>query len=234
MIGWLFMAGFALLVFGGLWLFGGMKRRAFEFVAAALILGFAGYQWQGRPGLAGAPAQREASRDQITSSLIDMRREMDRNFTSGQRYLIPSDGYARRGDYVGAVQILRGGVRANPRDADLWTAIGLQLMMQADGTLPPAAKLAFNRARAADPRHPGPDYFTGLAALRDGDPGEALGLWSNLIEGDYRAGGWRAQVAAQTDALAGILNNAAAVRDNAPPVPIAPGSGASQTGGTGR
>lgn len=234
MIGWLFMLGFALIVFGGLWLLGGMKRRAFEFVAAALILGFAGYQWQGRPGLAGAPAQRESSRDQVTRSLIDIRRKMDRNFTSGGRYLIPSDGYARRGDHVGAVQILRGGVRENPRDADLWTAIGLQLMLQADGTLPPAAELAFRRARAADPRHPGPNYFAGLAALRNGRPEAALLLWSKLLEGDYRAGEWRTQVAAQTDALAGIMNEALTARGESLASPPASGTNASRNGAAGR
>ncbi len=208
MIGWLFMVGFAVIVFAGLWLLGGMKRSAFEFVGAALILAFAGYQWQGRPALSGAPAQSEGAREDVTASLIDMRSEMDRNFSSAKRYLLPSDGYARRGDYEAAVQILRGGVRANPRDADLWTAIGLQLMMEADGTLPPAAKLAFARARAIDPRHPGPIYFTGLAALRDGQPEEALTLWSSLISGDYRAGDWRDKVATQANALAAMLSSA--------------------------
>ena len=206
MIGWLFMVGFAVILFAGLWLVGGMRRPAFEFVAAALILAFAGYQWQGRPGLAGAPEEGEQGREEVTASLIDMRVLMDRNFSSAKNYLLPSDGYARQGDFKGAVQILRGGVRNNPGDADLWTAIGLDLMMDADGTLPPAAKLAFERARAADPRHPGPIYFTGLAALRSGQPEEALILWTGLLQGDFRAGDWRAKVQTQADALSSMLN----------------------------
>ena len=208
MIGWLFMVGLAVIVFAGLWLLGGMKRPAFEFVGAALILAFAGYQWQGRPGLPGASAQPEQARAEVTASLIDLRVGMDRNFSPAKRYLLPADGYARRGDYQAAVQILRGGVRANPRDADLWTAIGLQLMMAADGALPPAAKLAFDRARSIDPRHPGPVYFTGLAALRDGQPEAALTLWSSLISGDYRAGDWRGKVATQANALGAMLSSA--------------------------
>lgn len=206
MTGWFIMIGLALLVFAGLWLVGGMKRRAFEFVGAALILAFAGYQWQGRPGMAGAPAMAEGAREDVAASLIDLRGGMDRNFTSAKRYLVPSDSYARRGDYQGAVQILRGGLRENPRDADLWTATGLQLMIAADGKLSPAAKIAFDRARSADPRHPGPRYFTGLADLREGRPEAALRLWSTLLSGDFRAGDWRAKVQTQRDALGRIMS----------------------------
>ena len=210
MTGWLFMLGLAALLFAGLWAFGGMRRRAFEFVAAALFFAFAGYQWQGRPGLAGAPAQQTEDREEVTASLIALRSDMDRNFTVAKRYIVPSDGYARRGDYQGAVQILRGGLKSDRGNADLWTAIGLQLMIASDGHLPPAAELAFDRARAIDPRHPGPVYFTGLAALREQNPEEALRLWSGLMTGDYRAGPWRDKVAVQTQALAEMLRAPAA------------------------
>jgi len=215
MIGWIIMVALALIVFAGLWLVGGMKRTAFEFVAAAIVLAFAGYQWQGRPGLEGAPGQPEQSREEVTASLIDMRGMMDRNFTSAKRYLVPSDSYARRGDYEGAVQILRGGLKENPQSADLWTAIGLDLMLASDGKMPPGTKLAFDRARAFDPRHPGPVYFTGLAALREGNPEDALILWSSLLKGDYRAGEWREKVRTQAEALGEMLSGAVAAQRGA-------------------
>ncbi len=212
-MGWPIMIALAAAVFGGLWWLGGMRRSAFECVGAALILAFAGYQWQGRPGLAGVAAEPEVSREQVAASLIALRNQMDRNFSPAKRYVTPSDGYARRGDYVGAVQILRGGTRANPSDADLWDAIGLQMVLAADGHLPPAAKLAFARAQAADPRHPGPLYFTGLAALREGEPEAALVAWSRLLSGDYRAGDWRQQVTVQVNALGQVMRG---VMDAAP------------------
>lgn len=212
MIGWGIMIALALLVFAGLGFLGGTKRNAFEFVAAAIVLAFAGYQWQGRPNLPGAPGKAAESREEVTASLIDMRKLMDRNFTSAKRYIVPSDSYARRGDYVGAVQILRGGLNAEPRNADLWTAVGLDLMLAADGKLPPAAKLAFDKARALDPRHPGPVYFTGLAALQQGNPEDALILWSNLLQGDYRAGEWREKLRPQAEALAQMLSGAMAMQ----------------------
>ncbi len=215
MIGWLIMVALALIIFGGLWLVGGMTRPLFQLVAAAILLAFAGYQWQGRPNLPGAPGQPEEAREEVTASLIDMRALMDRNFTSAKRYIVPSDGYARRGDYRGAVQILRGGLNAEPRNADLWTAVGLDLMMASDGKLPPSAKLAFERARTFDPRHPGPVYFTGLAALRDGNPEDALILWSSLLQGDYRAGEWREKVRPQAEALAQMLSGAMAAQQPA-------------------
>ena len=226
MIGWAIMIALALMVFAGLWLVGGMTRPVFQLVAAAILLAFAGYQWQGRPGLPGAPGQPEEAREEVTASLIDLRSLMDRNFTPAKRYILPSDGYARRGDYEGAVQILRGGLKTDPRNADLWTAVGLDLMMASDGKLPPAAKLAFERARALDPRHPGPVYFTGLAALRDGNPEDALILWSSLLSGDYRAGEWREKVRPQAEALAQMLSGAMAAQQATQQAPSQSGTAA--------
>lgn len=57
-MGWLFAILFAALTLGGLWLSGRCPRLALEIAAAALLVGLAGYGWQGSPDMAGAPVNR--------------------------------------------------------------------------------------------------------------------------------------------------------------------------------
>lgn len=59
-MGWIFVVGFALLVFTGLWLSGRCSRLALEVAAAALLVGVAGYGWQGSPDMPGNPVSRTA------------------------------------------------------------------------------------------------------------------------------------------------------------------------------
>lgn len=59
-MGWLFAICFAAICFGALWMSGRCSRQALEIVGAALLLGLAGYAWQGSPDMAGAPVVRPA------------------------------------------------------------------------------------------------------------------------------------------------------------------------------
>ncbi len=56
-MGWLFAFLFAVACFAGLWKFGRMPRAALEFTLAALLIGLAGYAWQGSPSLPETQAQ---------------------------------------------------------------------------------------------------------------------------------------------------------------------------------
>lgn len=56
-MGWLFAFLFAALCFAGLWKFGRMPRVALELALAALLVGLAGYAWQGSPSLPETSAQ---------------------------------------------------------------------------------------------------------------------------------------------------------------------------------
>ena len=52
-MGWLFAVGFAVLSFAALWLSGRCTRLALEMAATALLIGIAGYSWQGSPDMLG-------------------------------------------------------------------------------------------------------------------------------------------------------------------------------------
>jgi hypothetical protein len=55
-MGWLFMLVFAALTFAGLWRSRLLNRTALEITVVAILVGLAGYAWQGSPDLPGVAA----------------------------------------------------------------------------------------------------------------------------------------------------------------------------------
>lgn len=54
-MGWLYAILFAALSLGALWKSGRCPRMALELAGAAILIGLAGYAWQGSPQMPGNP-----------------------------------------------------------------------------------------------------------------------------------------------------------------------------------
>lgn len=172
----------ALAVLLALWRLGGIGRVGVQLVAAALFVALAGYAWQGRPNLPGARPLRATAQQPDETEFSRTREALLGRFDQASLWLTLADSYARRGQTQNAVGILRSGIRAHPRDADLWTGLGNALVAHADGLLTPAAELAFRRAREFAPGHPGPPYYYGMALAENGRFAEAEALWQKIVE----------------------------------------------------
>ncbi len=57
-MGWIFVIGFGALVFAAIYFSHRASRLALEIVVAALLIGVAGYAWQGSPDMPGQPVSR--------------------------------------------------------------------------------------------------------------------------------------------------------------------------------
>lgn len=177
-----------------------------EAVAAALVLGMAGYAWQASPGLPGAPKAAGEQLTQDEAALVDARGKVsDSSIPSGDRWVVIADGLARNGRYADAAEVLRGAVKAAPDNSDAWLAMGNALVAHSDGLLTPAALYAFRRAARADPDAPGPPFFLGLAFARSGRYAEARGLWTDLLGRSSEDAPWRAPLADQVRRLDAII-----------------------------
>jgi len=180
MTGWLIAAGLGLVVMAGLVL-ARLPRAAWEISGAALLLGLAGYAWQGHSGLAGSPRDAVArSGSGFDEEEAKKRRSLADRFGTASQWLLLSDGLARQGNTQDAANVLLSGLRATPNDANLWLGLGNALVNHADGALPPAADYAYRRALAIDPQGIAPRYFYGLALARNGQFREARPLWASL------------------------------------------------------
>ena len=59
-MGWLFAALFAGLALAAMWFSGRASRAALELAGALLLVGLAGYAWQGQPSMPGQPVSSTA------------------------------------------------------------------------------------------------------------------------------------------------------------------------------
>lgn len=203
--GWVVMAGMALASALAILAFAKGRRHLWQPVAATIVLAMAGYAWQGRPDLPTAAAQPIAAERGAAEALIKMRSDMDQNYGVAKMWLVTADGFARDGSYSAAAGYIQAGLREHPENADLWSALGLVLMLAADGELTPPAKLAFDKARKLAPMLPAPDYFEGLAALFDRKPDVTIGKWEALLKRASPKAQWRPALESQLNGLKTLL-----------------------------
>lgn len=182
-----------------------LPRAGYSLLGAALLFGLAGYALQGSPGLPDAPA-RPITDSRVTGELlVEARREFFDPAILPSRFLITSDAYARRGDYLRAAGFAESAVEENPNDAEAWTALGNALVEHAEGRLTPAALYAYGQAERRAPGSPAPGYFLGLALLRGGEPERTRAIWAELLAAAPADAPWRPVLAERLARLDSVL-----------------------------
>lgn len=180
-MGWVMLATMAIVAVLALVLLR-YPRKLWTVPATALMLGAAGYAWQGSPGLPGHPVAPGGPRVEIDQGLIDLRDAMFGKYgTYAWSYGNLADGMLRQGDRERAVKVWQGAVRQVPGDVALWTGFGSALAEYDGNELSPAAQFAFDKALALSPEHPGPPFFYGLALIRANRFAEAEPWWEKAV-----------------------------------------------------
>lgn len=207
---WLVVIGLALAVFAVLAFALRTPRGAWEAIGAALLLGVAGYAWQGSPGLRGAPkapAEKIAGKDAETVAERQALAKGDP--TAGDpmadQHVVIADALARHGQFADAAEVLRGAVERNPDNAEAWLAMANSLVGHAEGNLSPAALYAYGQAARAAPGSPGPPFFMGMALLRAGRLAEGRAVWAELLARTPPDAPWRADLTARLAELDAFL-----------------------------
>lgn len=213
---WLLILAAAAVVFAGLVVLLKLPRVGWELVAAALLVGIAGYALQGHPGRAGAPKPPVETNATADEALIAQRQSMGAAFGSGQSWMIIADGMSRRGQFASAAQVLRKGLERSPKDPDLWVALGNALVAHSEGFISPAAQYAFQRAAMLSPQHPGPPFFMGLALAQSGRLGEARAIWAELLARAPQDAPWKSDLEARLARLDAMIAQGAPAPGAAP------------------
>lgn len=194
-----------------------LPRGGWEWVGAALLLGLAGYALQGSPSQPGAPKEPIETEKTADQALVAERQKLGGAYTAGQEWLVVADALSRQGQYGSAAQVLRSAVKQNPRDADLWVALGNALVGHGGGFISPAAQFAFQRAANISPQHPGPPFFMGLALAQSGRLTEARAIWAELLARAPKDAGYRSDLESRLARIDGMI--AAQGGAAAPPAP---------------
>lgn len=227
MTGWLILMGLAILAVGALVL-AGFPRQLWTLGAAAAMLGAAGYAWQGSPGLAGHPVEAEAKRGDVDPELVDLRERFFGRFNFEYSYFMAADAMARQGKMEQAVAVMLGAVGKAPNNGALWTGLGFAISEHDGGHVSPAAKLAFDKALALWPNHPGPPFFLGLAYVREGNFAEARKYWVRALELTPKDASYRDKIALRVlvlDRFLAEVERRRAAMGQVPPADGAPAQG---------
>ncbi|MEH6715755.1 cytochrome C biosynthesis protein [Parasphingorhabdus flavimaris] len=191
MMGWIIIFVLVLICAAALIWLGKLSRTTYEITAAALLLGVAGYAWQGNPGMAGVSVEPKEAPNSFDDTTIDARNDLGERFGTAQEWLVFSDSLNRSGKHGAAANYLRNGVKEHPEDPDLWVGLGNALVVHANGVITPAAQFAFQKAADLSPEHPGPPFFLGLAYAQSGKIDQARAIWTELLARSSEDAPWR-------------------------------------------
>ncbi|WP_116092018.1 tetratricopeptide repeat protein [Sphingomonas crusticola] len=195
MNGWAISVLLALVTAAGLIVMARGQRGVASLIAAAMLVGLAGYAWQGSPALPGRPTPANAHKRGGDTLFAHERTIWLETVGPDAQQLDGADALIHNGSPDYAAGILRAGVMRDPHDMVLWLGLGNALQAHADGMVTPAALYAFQRAAAVAPGHPAPPYFLGLAYVQMGDLAGADAVWRGLLAGAPADAPWRARVA---------------------------------------
>jgi cytochrome c-type biogenesis protein CcmH len=202
-MGWGILLGLSLVGFGLLWRFAKMPRSALELTGAALLLGVAGYAWQGAPMQPGTSVQARDAESKLDPATADSRKNMMGQFGSEAQWMDYADTMTRMGATQMAVLAMRSGIRDNPKSPNLWVGLGNALVAHGNGLVSPSARFAFNRAAQLSPKHPGPPFFLAVALAGQGQTAEAAQIWQGLLARAPKDAPYRADIEARLAAIGG-------------------------------
>ena len=202
-MGWGIVAGCVLIGFALLWRFGKMPRSALELTAAAMLLGIAGYAWQGKPTQPGTSVESREAQSKFDPAVAESRRNMMGQFGNEAQWLDYADTMNRMGATQLSVLAMRSAIRDNPKSTNLWVGLGNALVAHGDGFVSPSARFAFQRAAQLSPKHAGPPFFLGVALARTGQTEEAARIWQALLARSPEDAPWRADVESRLAAIGG-------------------------------
>ena len=187
MMGLVILAAIVAATLALLWLLR-LRGAGLTLAAAALMIGAAGYAFQGRPALGGSPSLAADRGPPVP--LTGARKALLGQFNAADTWITISEGYAARGQTEDAVGVMNSAIRARPTDFALWVGLGNALSDHAR-TLTPGAQFAFVRAAALAPGHPAPLFFLGLAEARSGQPERAMRRWRLILANAPADATWR-------------------------------------------
>ncbi|MEO6199089.1 MAG: cytochrome C biosynthesis protein [Sphingomicrobium sp.] len=156
--------------------------------AAALMLGAAGYAFQGGQNVPSAPAAGSKSNGVIP--LTAARHQFFGAFSASEGWMRMSEALASTGKSADSVGILTNAVGKYPGDAQLWVGLGNALVDHAQMITPPA-EYAYRRAAELAPGNPAGPFFYGLALARSGDPAAAVAIWQSVLATAPKDASWR-------------------------------------------
>jgi len=179
-MGWVMLALIAVTV-AALLVVLRVPRLLWSLTASMLMLGAAGYAWQGQPMLAGQPVAAERIKLPVDPTYKALRGSFFGRFGGESMYFGISDVALADGNTELAARVMTGGVDYAPKNPALWAELGNVIALHDQGLVSPASLFAYKQAMRVAPDHPGPPFFLGWAYVRAGDLAAARPYWARAL-----------------------------------------------------
>ncbi|RKF21990.1 tetratricopeptide repeat protein [Altericroceibacterium spongiae] len=207
---WILAIGLALMSFVAMIFLFHLPRMVWSAILAALMLGLAGYAFQGHPNERGYPSPYRDIAPEDGWALVEARKEViGEAHQSANNHMLVADALMRKGQYANAAAVLERLVQDNPNDVEGWVALGNALVEQAEGHLTPAAIVSFEHAQKVDPENLAPAFFIGATHLRQGELIEGRKTWAQALEKASEKTWWRNELQMRLDRLDELLKRLA-------------------------
>jgi cytochrome c-type biogenesis protein CcmH len=163
------------------------RRRVAALASIAMIGGVALglYATIGNPNLPDQPllARQSAPPEQtdIMTAVAKIETHLAQNPDDGRGQEVIAPIYLRMGRYDDAVKAWANAIRVLGPTPARETALGEAMVFAANGAVTPEARAAFERALTLAPDFQQARFYSGLAAVQDGDKEKARGIWSKLV-----------------------------------------------------
>lgn len=158
-----------------------VPRLLWSLVGSVLMLGAAGYAWQGQPTMAGRPVTAQSEKLPVDPSYKALRDAIFGRFGGESMYFGISDVALAGGKTEFAARVITGGVDYAPKNAALWAELGNVIALHDRNIVSPASLFAYRQAMRLAPDHPGPPFFLGWAYVRAGQLAQARAYWVRAL-----------------------------------------------------
>ena len=172
-----------------------VPRLLWSLVGSMLMLGAAGYAWQGHPLLPGHPVAAQSVKLPVDPAYKAMRDTLFGRFGGESMYFGISDAALAGGNVEVAARIVTGGVDYAPKNPALWTELGNVIALHDHNLVSPASLFAYQQAMRVAPDHPGPPFFLGWAYVRAGQLVAARPYWAKALRLTPANAEYRGQIA---------------------------------------
>ncbi|MGN6747963.1 MAG: c-type cytochrome biogenesis protein CcmI [Xanthobacteraceae bacterium] len=187
------------------------RRAALVAILVVPLVALTSYLKLGAPEIPGQPAfARGNAPDEersIASLIGQVENHLARNPNDGAGWEVIAPVYLRLGRFSDAVMARRKAIALNGDSPARESDLGEALVAAADGVVTDEAKIAFQRAVAADAHNAKARYFIGLADEQDGNRDDAAKEWGALLDDAPADAPWKEIVRA---ALARVTSAPAA------------------------
>lgn len=199
--------------------------------AAAIAIVAVGVSLLGRKSPEAPPAAAPQAAPDVNAMIGKLEARLKEDPSSGEGWRLLGWSYFETGHYPDAARAYRRAAELNPRQAELWSALGESLVLARGAGVSDEALTAFKTALTIDPKDSRARFFVGARKAEHGDARAAIADWLALLKDSPADAPWAGSVRQRLQEVAAASKIDIADRLAALPAPAPSATDVARTSG---